>query len=93
MIRKSGSNPRYYAFNPLSWTRTDTADLPYSGTAVHVIEVATGQEVPSQIVTVGAQQKLRISRRDIPAVGYKVYEVVPGARGAFPDAASRSCGP
>jgi alpha-mannosidase len=60
MIQKSGSHPRYYAFNPLSWPRSDVADLPYLGAPVHVVEVNSGQEVPSQVVMVGSQQKLRI---------------------------------
>ena len=33
MIQKSGTNQRFFAFNPLSWSRTDVADVPYSGSA------------------------------------------------------------
>jgi alpha-mannosidase len=88
MIQKSGTNPRYYAFNALSWARSDIAEIPYEGSPVHVIEVVTGQETPSQVVTVSGVQKLRFLAKDIPAVGYMVYEIVPGAGGSFSDAAT-----
>jgi alpha-mannosidase len=88
MIRKSGSNPRFYAFNPLSWVRTDYADLPYMDTSpFHVIDLSTGQETPSQIIRVGGQRLLRILARDVPPVGYKVFEVRPGAGKSLPPAA------
>ena len=32
-IQKSGSNTRFFVFNPLSWARTDIADFAYSGSA------------------------------------------------------------
>ncbi len=90
MIQKSGTNPRYYAFNALSWARSDIAEVAYPGSTVHVIEVATGLETPSQIVTVSGVQKLRFLAKDIPAVGYKVYEIVPGVGGSFSNAATVS---
>jgi alpha-mannosidase len=88
LIQKSGMNPRYYAFNALGWTRTDIAEVPYPGSPVHVIEVVTGLETPSQVVIVNGEQKLRFLAKDIPAVGYKVYELVPGAGGSFAEAAT-----
>lgn len=93
MIRNTG-NKRFYVFNPLGWTRTDAADLPYdSAGPVHVVEVATGRQVPSQLVWLpaenysGTRQYLRIEARDLPSVGYKVYEVRPGAGENFANAA------
>jgi alpha-mannosidase len=89
MIQKTGANIRFYAFNPLSWSRSDIADISYTGaTPVHVIEVASNQEVPSQIVTLAGQKFVRILASNVPAVGYKVYEIQPGAGAAFPDAPS-----
>jgi alpha-mannosidase len=80
LISKSGTNPRFFAFNPLSWARTDIADFPYSSAGqVHVIDVSTGQEVPSQSVMVNAQSYLRILASDVPAVGYKIFEIRSGA--------------
>lgn len=84
MIPSEGAN-RFAVFNPLGWTRTDAADLPYTGeAAVHVVDVATGREVPSQVVSfpdVATKQTgrwLRILAEELPPVGYKVYEIRPG---------------
>ncbi len=85
LIVRHGSEPRYFVFNPLNWTRTDFADLPYSGQRdVHVIDLATGKTVVSQFVDeIGdaglLRQLLRIEAPAIPSVGYKVFAVVPGA--------------
>lgn len=83
-----GANPRFCVFNPLGWQRTDVVDFAWSGaTSVHVVDVQSQQEVPSQIVTVAAQQLLRVQARDVPAVGYRVYEVVAGP-GSFANCGS-----
>jgi alpha-mannosidase len=88
LISRSIPNLRFYAFNPLSWTRTDVADLPYADTGpFHVIDLSTGLETPSQIVTVDGERRLRVLARYVPPVGYKVFEVRPGAGGSFEDAA------
>jgi alpha-mannosidase len=80
LIQKSGTNARFFVFNPLSWTRTDMADFAYTGaTPVHVVDVNNGQEVPSQIVSVDGQQYLRILASGIPSTGYKVFEIQAGA--------------
>ena len=84
MIEKTGTNVRFFAFNPLGWARTDVADFPYSGSApVKVIDLGTGTETPSQIVTIGSTQYLRILAQNVPAVGYRVFEIQPGAPGSF----------
>ena len=89
LIRKSGSNTRFYAFNPLSWVRTDLADFPFTSTSpMHVVDISTGQEAPSQLVTVGGQQYLRVLAENVPSVGYKVFEVRSGAGQTFPSAAT-----
>lgn len=78
-IPRAGGTTRFYAFNPLGWTRTDAVDLPLSPSGpTHVVDVTTGAEVPSQPVTVDGQAALRILARDVPAVGYRVYEVRAG---------------
>ncbi|GAB4033859.1 hypothetical protein [Spirosoma jeollabukense] len=47
---KKALNPRFYVFNPLSWTRSDIANLAYAGTyPVRVIDVSTQKEVASQL--------------------------------------------
>jgi alpha-mannosidase len=89
MIRRSGANLRFYAFNPLGWTRTDMAEIPYSDTnPAHVVDLSTGLETPSQIVFVNGERRLRVLARNIPSVGYKVFEVRQGTGGSFGDAAT-----
>jgi alpha-mannosidase len=89
LIEHGGANPRFYAFNPLGWARTDYADLAYADLApVHVVDLSTGAETPSQIVIVASERRLRILAQDVPPVGYKVFEIRPGAGIAFADAAN-----
>ena len=84
LIQKTGSNPRFFVFNSLSWTRTDVSDIPYTGALpVHAVDLTTGQEVPSQIVVVGGSQYLRVQAPNVPSVGYKVFEIQPGAATTF----------
>ena len=91
MIVRSGANPRFYVFNSLSWARTDYADFHVSNTsAVHVVDIATGQQVPSQYVTINGRTHLRVLASNVPSVGYKVFEIRSGAGTAFPDAATIS---
>lgn len=89
LIEKSGSNQRFFVFNPLSWKRTDFADFPYQGSAsVHVFDLDADVETPSQIVTIDGQRHLRILANDVPSVGYKVFEIRAGVGQSFPDAAT-----
>ena len=75
-IIHSGNAQRYYVFNPLSWTRTDVADIPYTGSLpVAVYDVETQKEVPTQFIHKSGVQYVRILASDVPAVGYKVYQL------------------
>lgn len=90
LITVHGARPRYFVFNPLNWVRTDAADLPYDGPEdVHVVDLTTGKAVPSQFADVAAddgtpRRVLRILAKDVPSVGYKVFEVEPGKGADFP---------
>jgi alpha-mannosidase len=89
MIPKCGTNTCFFAFNPLSWSRSGAADFPYSDTnPVHVLDLSTGLEVPSQIVVVDGQRYLRILAENVPPVGYKVFEIQAGTGQSFSDAAT-----
>jgi alpha-mannosidase len=80
MARPAGSAPRFFVFNSLGWARTEAADFAYRGSAdIHVRDVTTGEEVPHQLVRIKGAPVLRILARDVPAVGYKVFEIRPGA--------------
>ncbi len=94
LIRKRGTHPRFYVFNPLSWTRTDVADLPYDGPPqVRVIDLESGAEAPSQLVTLDwrtyakGRRHLRILAREVPPMGYRVFEIRPGEARSQPVAA------
>lgn len=91
LIPAPATADRFFVFNPLGWTRTDFADFAYNGSAsVHVIDVATQDETPSQIVTLNGQTYLRILAADIPSVGYKVFEIQSGDGQNYSSAATVS---
>jgi alpha-mannosidase len=90
-IFRTGSNERVAVFNPLSWVRTDFADVPVKlNRKVHAVDLTTGDEVPSQIIRTGNKQILRILAAGVPSLGYKTYEIVPGAAASLADAAAVS---
>lgn len=79
MIPRPDKRQRFFVLNALGWERTGAADHPYRGPAdVHVVDVATGEEVPHQIVRPGGAPHLRLFATRVPSMGYKVYEIVPG---------------
>jgi alpha-mannosidase len=90
MIARNGNALRYYVFNPLNWMRTDAADLNYTGPEdMHVVDLTTGKTVPHQFIDAAAadgshRRLLRILASEVPSVGYKVFEVVPGTTSGVP---------
>lgn len=89
-INKNGAaNTRFYVFNSLSWARTDYADYPIpNSNPRHVVDVTTGSQTPSQIVTIDGQLYLRVLASNVPSVGYKVFEIRNGAGTTFSNAAT-----
>jgi len=79
-ISRTGTQARFFVFNPLSWTRTDFADIPIKAynRKLRAVDVATGAEVPSQIMRFGNRLVLRVLAADVPSVGYKVFELHDG---------------
>lgn len=70
---------RFYVFNPLSWERDDVADVYYSGNLpLRVIDVSTGKEAISQVITKQGKAAIRIWAENIPSVGYKIFEIRQG---------------
>ena len=88
-ISRTGTEQRFFVFNPSSWTRTDFADIPLStfSRKARAVDVSTGLEVPSQIVRQGTKTLLRVLASEIPSVGYKVFEIRNGVDTANPPAA------
>lgn len=84
LIQTSGANERFFVFNPLSWARTDYADYEYEGAGpVHVVSVEDERETPSQFIVKDGKRWLRILAENVPSVGYKVFEIRPGAGQPF----------
>lgn len=90
LIRKPDANAqRFFVLNPLGWTRTDYADIAYSGSKnVHVRDVATGRDVPHQFVRLGDAECLRVLASDVPSAGYKTFELLDGPGTAPTNAAA-----
>ena len=69
-------NPRFYVFNPLSWERDDVADVYYNGKLpVRVFEVGTNKEMISQVIIKQGKTAIRIWAKNIPSVGYRIFEI------------------
>jgi alpha-mannosidase len=91
LVTNNSGKQRFFAFNPLGWSRTDYADYTYSGsTNIHIVDVNTNTEVPFQFVTKGGINYLRIEASNIPSVGYKVFEIEEGPGSIFPLAGNNS---
>lgn len=82
------SEPSFFIFNPLSWNRSDIADIEYNGIyPVNVIDKVTGKEAISQLISKDGKQFLRIFAQNIPSVGYKVFQIKKGSPKVKPAAA------
>ncbi len=87
LIPRPDKANRFFVLNSLGWSRTGAADHSYNGSAdIHVRDVATGRDVPHQIVRLSGARHLRILASDVPSAGYKVYEILPGTGTAPTDA-------
>ena len=69
----------FFVFNPLGWTRSDYSDYQYSGSSdIKVVDRITSEEVPFQIIVKKSVKYLRILAKDVPSLGYKVFEIKKG---------------
>jgi alpha-mannosidase len=88
-VSRAGNQQRFFVFNPLSWARTDYADIPFKyNFKPRVTDVSTGLEAPSQVLHFGSQKILRVLAENVPSAGYKVFEIQPGVPANLADAAS-----
>ncbi|RPJ75238.1 MAG: alpha-mannosidase, partial [Acidobacteria bacterium] len=74
-------------YNPLAMTRRDPveATVTFRGAApatVRVVDTATGQEVPAQVLSTTASTARVLFLPEMPGVGFKVFELRPGTSGA-----------
>ena len=91
---EAGNTPRFFVFNPLGWARSDAADFIYAGSEdIHVRDLTAGADVPHQFERRDGANFLRILARDVPAVGYKTFTVLPGRGTVAADVAAKVSGP
>jgi alpha-mannosidase len=70
----------FFVFNPLGWTRSDYSDYQYSGSSdIKVVDRISSQEVPFQFISKKNVKYLRILAKDVPSLGYKVFEIRKGS--------------
>lgn len=70
----------FFVFNPLGWTRSDYSDYQYDGSSdIKVVDRTSTQEVPFQFITRKNVKYIRILAREVPSLGYKIYEIKKGA--------------
>jgi alpha-mannosidase len=74
---------RFFVLNSLSWARTQAADFSYAGSQnIHVRDLSTELDVPHQFINLSGMPFLRLLAPDVPPVGYKTFEILPGAGSA-----------
>jgi alpha-mannosidase len=83
-----GNGNVFYVFNPLGWIRSDYADIRYSGTDdFRIIDITTSEEIAAQKVIKNNNSFIRIWAKDIPAVGYRLFEIKKKVSKKLPGAA------
>lgn len=76
-IDTTGEGVPIIVWNPISWTRNDvvSAKVKVPRGAFHVVDF-NGNIIPSQKI---AKNEILFEARDVPALGYALYRVMPGA--------------
>jgi alpha-mannosidase len=83
--RGSGNGVPLVVYNPLAMSRRDPVEATVqfrrqAPAGVQVIDTATGEEVPSQVLSGTGTTARIVFLADVPAVGFKVFEARPSAR-------------
>jgi alpha-mannosidase len=80
--KQDKDNETFFVFNPLSWKRTDYCNYQYEGSSeIKIIDKTNSHEVPFQIIILNNKKYLRILASEIPALGYKTFEIIKGKTG------------
>jgi alpha-mannosidase len=88
-IPNDALDTRFFVFNSLGWQRSDYADIVYSGDDnIKIVDVKTNLEVPFQVLSEDPDLTLRIYAENIPAVGYRVYEIQKRDNTPYPNTAT-----
>ena len=94
-VNTQGSGAAVVVFNPLSWARTGIVEaevqLPSPATRVRVVDTA-GKPVIAQKLSKGdaSPMRIRFLAEDVPAMGYRIFRVLPEATPAVPSGTLRS---
>ena len=84
----TNSQDRLAVFNPLGFDRTDFADLQVSNNGpFRVVDLASGAEVPSQVIQRNGQSYLRFLAADVPSLGFRLFRLLASSPASRPDAA------
>jgi alpha-mannosidase len=77
----SASGVPVVVYNPLAFARRDPVEalvqLGRAAPAVRVLDLATGQDVPAQVLSSDGVSANVVFIADVPAVGFKVFDVRP----------------
>jgi alpha-mannosidase len=84
---RAGKRPRIAVWNALSWTRTGLVRMPARPGGFVLRDAATGAVVPCQM----AGGEVAFLAADVPALGYRVYEIEEGSTPSGRQAAQREC--
>jgi|GEM_PF-426308 len=73
-----------WVFNPLSWERTEPAEIVYTGSLpAKVTELESGNEVPSESFSRDGKTWIRFLAARVPSAGYKLFRVQQGTPAVF----------
>ncbi|HOO55794.1 MAG TPA: glycoside hydrolase family 38 C-terminal domain-containing protein [bacterium] len=79
-IDTSGPGVPLVMYNPLSWKRDGIVEAPIPGlTSSAAVIGPDGKNIPCQIVENGNETNILFVARDVPAVGYAVYHIIPAS--------------
>jgi alpha-mannosidase len=89
MLFSTPGEDRLAVFNPLAFARTDVAEVEVEVPFTYVVtDLATGLEVPAQVVERGGARFLQFLASNVASLGYKVVSYEPGTPASFPPAAT-----
>jgi alpha-mannosidase len=79
-----GAGVPLVVFNPLALTRRDPVEAAVrfdasAPAAVRVVDAAAGKDVPAQVLSIDGRTVRILFLADLPAVGFKVFHVLPAA--------------
>ncbi|NLE45292.1 MAG: hypothetical protein GX620_11270 [Chloroflexi bacterium] len=66
---------RFAVFNGLGWPRSGVVRIPGENSGAAVVDVETGDPVASQVALEDGKPVLCFEARDVPSVGYRVFEL------------------